>query len=138
MKSKKKKAKDSAGKLEIRQSCFYYMVSKSIKAGDIFDVIKKNSKFDDKTEFWDEADVLEIQTGEKTSIDIEKIDIFKDEEDRKFVNDNKIGTIFSIVAAEQDFECVVEVFREVVKSIGGFVCSDTKDFMPYIVSEREG
>ena len=125
---------NNSKKKQSSQMCdFYYMAVSDVMAQELFNIIKELKVFSWKTELWDAAQVIEIQTDEKCSIDIEKIDCFKDEQDKKFLEDNHVKTIYSIRIDESDEKNMIMVFKKIVENLGGFVCSDTEDFLPYIV-----
>ena len=125
---------NNSKKKQSSQMCdFYYMAVSDVMAQALFNIIKELKVFSWKTELWDAAQVIEIQTDEKCSIDIEKIDCFKDEQDKKFLEDNHVKTIYSIRIDESDEKNMIMVFKKIVENLGGFVCSDTEDFLPYIV-----
>lgn len=112
---------------------FYYMAEGDISVGDLYQVVIRSNELAAKTEVWLEAEVIEIGTGEKAGIYLEKADMFDEEDDLRFVTEHHVKTIYSLCAQNSDIDIVRKVFAEVVDTIGGFVCSDTDDFMPVIV-----
>ena len=86
-----------------------------------------------KIEFWEAADVIEIELGEKSSIDIEKLSMFRDVDDKKFLDTHNVNVIYGIKTDSEHREDMEKIFRVVVGKIGGFVCSDSDDFMPIFI-----
>lgn len=133
-----KKNKDKKEKVtKIFLDC-YYMSENEIGTKQIYEVLTDSEQdVTERIEFWDMAEVLEIEINEKSSIDIEKIPYFKNETDRTFLEVNGIRSIFAIKTDEQNKQRMIEIFKLVINRLGGFVCSDTDDFMPYLVSAIE-
>ncbi|MCR5610182.1 MAG: hypothetical protein K6G26_14085 [Lachnospiraceae bacterium] len=117
-----------------KNTCYYYyMADREIGASAIYEVIKTMDDINEMTEFWDAADVIEIATNEKDTIDIEKIPLFKGEKDKEFLESNGIKSIFSITCEADDVALLKKIFAKVKEANGGNVCSDTEDFKPFIV-----
>ena len=112
---------------------FYYMAVDEVTAQNLFDVIKDMELFSQKAALWDAAQVIEVQTDEKHSIDIEKIDFFRDEQDQKFLEEHNVKHIYSIRIDESDENNMILIFKKIIEKLGGFVCPDTEDFMPVVV-----
>lgn len=129
-----KKNKDKKDKVtKIFLDC-YYMTENEIGTKEIYEVLTDSEReVTERIEFWDLADVLEIELNEKSSIDIEKIPYFKNETDKEFLEAKGIKSIFAIKTDEQNKKRMTEIFKLVINRLGGFVCSDTDDFMPYLV-----
>lgn len=126
----KKKSKNNVKKY---LSC-YYMAKEPIGVREIAEIIKEQlPQVTEKMEFWEAAEVIEIETGEKCSIDIEKIELFQEEEDQKFLRKHGINSIFAINTEESNLEQITKIFGCVIKKHSGFVCMDSQDFMPYLV-----
>lgn len=134
-----KKNKDKKEKVtKIFLDC-YYMSENEIGTKQIYEVLTDSERdVTERIEFWDMAEVLEIEINEKSSIDIEKIPYFKNETDRTFLEVNGIRSIFAIKTDEQNKQRMIEIFKLVINRLGGFVCSDTDDFMPYLVRRLNG
>ncbi|MBQ5445466.1 MAG: hypothetical protein IIT48_02205 [Lachnospiraceae bacterium] len=125
MKSKKKPVK--------KTMYFYYMTDNEISVREISEVVMEEKKKQEVVEVWDEAQVIEISTIEKRTIDIEMMELFQGENDKKFLDDNNVKCIFSIRTEEEDVNRVSDIFKKVTKEYSGFVCSDSEDFKPYLV-----
>ena len=134
MAKKNKDKKDKKDKVtKIFLDC-YYMTENEIGTKEIYEVLTGSEReVTERIEFWDLADVLEIELNEKSSIDIEKMPYFKNEADKEFLETKGIKSIFAIKTDEQNKKRMTEIFKLVINRLGGFVCSDTDDFMPYLV-----
>ncbi|MBQ8639463.1 MAG: family 20 glycosylhydrolase [Lachnospiraceae bacterium] len=112
----------------------YYMTDAEIGVREMVDTCqKKLPQLKEQIEFWEAAEVIELTAGEKDSVDIEKIELFEEEADQKFLQSNGIKAIFTIHSEEANLDLVKQVFTAIVETCGGFVCSDTPDFLPYLV-----
>ena len=120
MKSKKKPVK--------KTMYFYYMTDNEISVREISEVVMEEKKKQEVVEVWDEAQVIEISTIDKRTIDIEMMELFQGENDKKFLDNNNVKCIFSIRTEEEDVNRVSDIFKKVTKEYSGFVCSDSEDF----------
>jgi len=109
----------------------YYMNTNEISSRDLYEAISEVAK--NMIEFWEAANVIEIELGEKASIDIEKLPMFRDEDDKKFLETHNVNVIYGIKTDSEHREDMEKIFRDVVGQIGGFVCSDSDDFMPIFI-----
>lgn len=107
----------------------YYMTQSNISVSEIYEIIKEEYQ----AEYWEIAGVIEVELGEKSSIDIEEISMFKSDEDKIFIDKNNVVAIFSIKTDSDNKDKMIGIFRKVVAKLGGFVCSDTEDFKPLLV-----
>ena len=133
------KEKKKSKKITKKYLSCYYMAREEIGVKEIAEEIKEHlPSIAEKMEFWEAAEVIEIEMGEKSSIDIEKIELFEDEEDQAFLKKQSICCIFAINTEESNLPQIKEVFGWVIKKYPGFVCSDSVDFLPYILSADSG
>lgn len=109
----------------------YYMSINDITTRDLYQIISTVPKV--KAEFWEAADVIEIELDEKASIDIEKLSLFKGEDDKKFLDEYGVKNIYAIKTDDLHKDIMLKIFKEVVAEMGGFVCSDSDDFMPFYI-----
>lgn len=116
---------------------YYYMSPTELSAKELSAVIlARVPQYKEQLECWDAAGVIEIELGEKSSIDIEKLPLFEDEADQKFLKKHQIQSIFSIQLLDDDLEQLKTIFSAVVSDLGGFVCADTENFQPYLISPK--
>lgn len=139
-KKKNKKNKKTSEKPIKEYMDVYYMTSEELKIRFLYDnlinsLTKQNSQFD--VHLWEEVGVIEVTTSEKSGMDIEYVaDEFQDEEDVRFLEENKIKTIYSIKLDKKDISTLLVVFESVLHELGGFLCSDSDDFMPILAGEE--
>lgn len=89
----------------------------------------KDTGFD--IEVWKEAGVLEIGVAEKTSLDLELMDLdMGDEFSNEFVAKNGIHTIYYLTITKDRYEICKKAMQKLVKTAGGMICADSEDFLP--------
>ncbi len=116
---------------------YYYMTSADTSAKALADaILSRLPAYTEKLECWDGAGVLEIELDAKSSIDIEKLELFEDENDRKFLTKYQIQSIFSIQTTDVHLEELKTIFTAAVSVLGGFVCADTEDFQPFLIKRN--
>ena len=116
---------------------YYYMSTADLSAKALSTAILNNlPQYKEQLECWDAAGVIEIELGEKSSIDIEKLPLFEDESDQKFLKKHQIQSIFSIQLLDSDLDSLKAIFTAVTINLGGFVCADTENFQPYLIAPK--
>lgn len=130
---KMKSAKSTKMGVLTQERVFYYMVPGEIHVDSLCQVIRERTSWGEQTEVWIQAEVLEITTGEKAGIYMEREDPFEDEEDIRFVREHHIETVYSVTVENGEPDTVREIFQVVTDRLGGFLCSDTDDFMPVVI-----
>lgn len=99
-----------------------------ITVSDIRDLLGDKS-----IEVWNDAGVLEIPLGEKSSVDIEEFEADpRDEYACEFIAKNSIKRLFYASFRPEDYEAAEPVLKKIAEGIDGFVCGDTEDFLPRI------
>ena len=84
-------------------------------------------------EIWDEAGVLEIPMGEKSSFDVETAQIHpKDEITQQFATEQGAKSVFLITFVPEDYEKAEVIMKQTLGKFGGLFCGDTEDFMPQV------
>lgn len=82
-------------------------------------------------QYWEEAGVIEVELGEKTSIDIEMIDTdLGDDYSNAFVAEHAVTSVYYISFRKEDYEICMDVLKKVRNTAGGLICGDTEDFLP--------
>ena len=120
-----------------QEQVFYYMTQKEVHVDMLYEALCESTSWGEHTEVWTHAEVLEITTGEKAGIYMEREEPFEDEEDCGFVEEHHIETVYSVTVENGEPDTVKEIFRVITDRLGGFLCSDTDDFMPVIVGTVE-
>lgn len=84
-------------------------------------------------EIWEDAGVLEIPMGEKSSFDIETAQIHpKDEITKQFALEQQAKSVFLVTFMPEDYEKAEMIMKQIAEQFGGIFCGDTEDFMPQI------
>jgi len=87
----------------------------------------------DDVEIWEEAGVLEIPMGEKSSFDVETAQIHpKDEITRQFAKEQEAKAVFLVTFVPEDYEKAEQIMKQILGKFGGLFCGDTEDFMPQV------
>jgi hypothetical protein len=136
MANKKQNTENSS--LVKRNLDLLYMTPSTVSARDIVKLLENKKDIGVSIELWDELNVLEIELPDKSTIDIEPIDIhFPDPSDVAFVKNRSIKTIFAVNLSEENLDTVKEFFNIIISQYSGFLCADTQDFSPvYIGSSK--
>ena len=113
---------------------YYYMCEKEVRAVQLAAVLSEDNALKGKVEVWDDADIIEIATQENRTIDVERLELFDGETDGEFVRSRNINSIYSIRVDEMDETEMIRIFKQIVEVHPGFVCSDTDDFQPFLIS----
>ena len=106
-----------------------YFCPKEIDVRDLYEVVSGTYE----TEIWEDAGVLEIVLGEKSSVDIERAQIHpKDEITSSFAKEHKANSVFLVTFAPEDYEVAETLMKQILGQHGGIFCGDTEDFMPQV------
>ena len=112
----------------------YYMIDSVLSVKEIAgSLLEEKPELDEKMECWEEAGVLEIITGEESSIDMEMLELSKDEMEDEFLVTHKVVCVYSVHTDTTQLQHVKELFGILVGKRGGMLCSDTADFQPILV-----
>lgn len=111
-------------------SNWYIMSKDEIGVDAIFAAVKDLGYH---TEIWIDAAVLEVEVGEKSSMDIEQVDLdLRDEYSNAFLAERNIKSLFFVTAKPDSYDVVKKVFEVIAKATNSMVCGDTLDFEPMI------
>ena len=84
-------------------------------------------------EIWEDAGVLEIPMGEKSSFDIETAQIHpKDEITKQFADTQNAKGVFLVTFLPENYEAAERFMKQILEKFGGIFCGDTEDFTPQI------
>lgn len=80
---------------------------------------------------WPEMDVLELEFGEKGSVDLEREpELWQEGPDADFLKEHKIRAVYTLTMPEALRAEALPVLEAMCQACGGAVCPDTDDFMP--------
>lgn len=104
-----------------------YFCSGEIGIRALYEVLKDSYE----AEIWEEAGVLEIVLGEKSSFDIEQAKIHpKDEITQQFAKEQGANSVFLVTFLPENYELAEQIMKLLVEKFGGLFCGDTEDFTP--------
>ena len=84
-------------------------------------------------EIWEEAGVLEIPLGEKSSFDVEAVQIHpKDEVTLQFAKEQDAKRVFLVTFLPEAYAQAEGLMKKIIDALGGLFCGDTEDLMPRI------
>ena len=127
-KSKLSKIKQPKGNKSNVPAEWFYMTTKLITVRDVKSAVQEQA-----VEIWDEAGILELEFEDAKSFIFEntKVDLC-DEYSNAFLEEYKIKTLFLVTIDPEYYEIAKQVMDQIIKSIGGFFCADTENFLPRI------
>lgn len=106
-----------------------YMCTKEISVQDMKQAFGTDCSYD--IEVWEEAGVLEIGFGEKSSFDMEAAEIHpKDEITTAFAGEHGVKNVFLVTFKPEDYEEAKKIMKTICDTCGGFFCGDTENFTP--------
>lgn len=106
-----------------------YFCPKEITVRDLYHIFEE--QYD--VEIWEDAEMLKILIGEKSSFDVESAEIHpKDTVTKAFVDERGIKTVFLVTFMPKDYEEAEVLMKQVLAKYAGVFCGDTEDFMPQL------
>ena len=106
-----------------------YFCPQEVSAKSICEIFDET----EAVELWEEAGVLEIALGEKSSFDLETTQIHpKDEVTLQFAEELGAKSVFLVTFAPEDYESAKMVMKQILDKFSGIFCGDTEDFMPQV------
>ena len=118
-----------AGKKMQMTGDWLYFCKEEIGVRALFEVLKDSYE----AEIWEEAGVLEIVLGEKSSFDIEQVKIHpKDGITQQFAKEQGASCVFLATFMPENYDEAERIMKLLLERFGGLFCGDTEDFMPKI------
>lgn len=108
----------------------FYMSSKNVNINDINEIAKiMNVK---NTYISKISDVLEIEYSEcvVASWFCMRLEDFKEDEDKKFLNENHIKSIFGITYHSKNILSILPHIKMILQEYGGWIGNDGEGFKP--------
>lgn len=108
-----------------------YFAMEGASLRSLYDCLKEQKHW--RTEYWEEAKVLEISIPENGFLDLESMEM--DPEDRELyscMEETGAKTVYAVTIVPEYFEKMQDVMRYIVEEQGGIFCGDTADFLPKI------
>lgn len=120
--------KAAAGQQGMVTGEWLYLAAAGMNVRQIADAVEEC-----ETELWEDAGVLEIVLGEKSSMDIEQTKVrHGDDVTGSFLAENGCAEIFLVTFAPEEYRRAEEIMRRILSRCGGLFCGDTVDFKPEI------
>ena len=124
---KKSPVKKETKKLITGDWLYFCPIETNVRA--LFEVVKDAYE----AEIWEEAGVLEVILGEKSSLDVEQAQIHpKDEITQQFAKEQGAKCVFLATFAPEDYDAAERIMKMLLAEFGGIFCGDTEDFMPQV------
>ena len=136
MKKKKKKNRlQLLKKPEVKKLELLYMGTKEASVKDLEEVLVADLSEEEKenVQIWPQIGIMEITLPSEQVVDVETMNGFMDnEEDLAFMKEHGIETVYALTMEETALEAFRPMAERWMNAFGGFVCSDSDDFMPMI------
>lgn len=133
--NKKKNRLSLIKKPEVKKLELLYMGTKEITVKDLDDALVEGMTEEEKdaVQTWPQIQVMEITLPSEKVVDVESMNGFMDnEEDLAFMKEKGIQTVYALTIEESAVAEFEPMARKWMAAFGGFVCSDSDDFMPMI------
>lgn len=113
---------------------YYYMIPAKVEVKELSKVITTVSE--KQIEIWKEINLMEIVLTSDSLIFEDAKNCFIDPLDLAFLKEHQIETIYQISFEQNDGKKVIEIFKELMQSQGGFLASDSEDFTPTFTNKN--
>ena len=111
-----------------------YLAEDEITPAQIYGLFAEEKSW--KAEYWEEAEVVEIELPEAGSVDMENLGgASEDEAMEAYMKDRSLHTAYAVTIRPDDFEEAEKVMEYISSHLGGYFCGDTDDFQPEIRAE---
>lgn len=99
-----------------------YLFEGEIKLRQIYELLKDSPW---NVEYWEEAEVLEVELPEAGSVDFEDLEgTLGDEESDAWLQEQQIHTVFAVTIRPDDYELAKKVMEHIVSLVDGDFCAD--------------
>lgn len=136
MKNKKKKNRLSMiKKPQPKMLELLYMGEKEVTVKELEQVLVEGltEEEKEKIQVWPQIGIMELTLPSEKVVDVETMNGFMDnEEDLAFMKEKGIQTVYALTLEEAAVAEFEPMARKWMEAFGGFVCSDSDDFMPMI------
>ena len=125
------KGKAFAQKAKNNHLNLFYMTPNEVCTKDIAESFQADKGL--VIELWDSMNVLELELSNHNTIDFEPIEAsFRYPSDASFIKNRHIKTIFGVRLCDTDLTLAIPYFEQLVDKFGGFVCTDSDNFNPFL------
>lgn len=112
---------------------YYYMTPEQTDAKEMTTLIHQVDE--ENVDVWPELNLMEVVLDSDSLIFQDGRECFIDPLDLEFLKEHQIQSIFVVSYEESDDKKARAVIKEIMQAKGGFLCSDTEDFMPMYTVE---
>lgn len=106
-----------------------YMTPEKVVARDLEKAITEEMEME--VHVWEELDILEVTLSSGQTVDIETMTEYIDDPlDLEYMKERNVQTIYAVTVEEVAMEEFLPIMRIITEKLGGFLCSDSDDFMP--------
>ena len=111
-----------------------YLFEGEIKLRQIYELLKDSPW---NVEYWEEAEVLEVELPEAGSVDFEDLEgTLGDEESDAWLQEQQIHTVFAVTIRLDDYELAKKVMEHIVSLVSGYFCADNENLQPRIPAKE--
>lgn len=111
-----------------------YLFEGEIKLRQIYELLKDSPW---NVEYWEEAEVLEVELPEAGSVDFEDLEgTLGDEESDAWLQEQQIHTVFAVTIRPDDYELAKKVMERIVSLVDGYFCADNENLQPRIPAKE--
>ena len=111
-----------------------YLFEGEIKLRQIYELLKDSPW---NVEYWEEAEVLEVELPEAGSVDFEDLEgTLGDEESDAWLQEQQIHTVFAVTIRPDDYELAKKVMEHIVSLVSGYFCADNENLQPRIPAKE--
>mgnify|MGYP001025272572 FL=1 len=139
-KKKPQKKKPSVKKAPVKKQGakvpaeWLYLFEGEIKLRQIYELLKDSPW---NVEYWEEAEVLEVELPEAGSVDFEDLEgTLGDEESDAWLQEQQIHTVFAVTIRPDDYELAKKVMEHIVSLVDGYFCADNENLQPRIPAKE--
>lgn len=127
-----KKSGHKTKKVEIKKVVkmeLLYMTSAMIGVKDMREVFLSMEGVEVNT--WPAIEIMELTMPSGKTADFETMTDFIDHpEDLAYMKEHNVNTVYAVTVEQENFEEMKPFIKALVDKFGGFLCSDSEDFMP--------
>ena len=111
-----------------------YLFEGEIKLRQIYELLKDSPW---NVEYWEEAEVLEVELPEAGSVDFEDLEgTLGDEESDAWLQEQQIHTVFAVTIRPDDYELAKKVMEHIVSLVSGYFCADNENLQQRIPAKE--
>lgn len=108
-----------------------YLMLKDIVSAKQLQTIVENNFEQIETDIWSEANIMELELSDKTTIDFVSIDNFEmNDEDKFYFEQNNFKSVYCISYDKEDETIVIKALKLILNKYDGVIGNDTDSFEP--------